>query len=397
MANNYDYVVSTGVIVPDTGQIRADVESEWKAAFGQDLPAGQETPQGIMITMETENRDSLVRNNVEVANQINPSLAGGVWLDAIWALTGGSRRGATRSMLSGVEFRGVPGITIPTGSIATVEVSNARFATIAPITLNSEGFATGDMQSVEYGPVAAAVGSLTEVASSVLGWEQVTNPTEAVLGQNVESDIASRRRRRNTLALNSNGMPESIISRIYDVSGVRSLSFRENKLFEDQEFDGITLTPKSVYVCVEGGDTNEVAQALLDSTSVGPDFNGSVEVDVTDQFSGQVYPVKFDRPIERFFHVRVTAKKSPLDLLVIIPDAIRQYVNGELDGDAGLVVNQDLSAFEIAGAIGQVEPRAFISKVEVSEDGATWTSDDIQILLNEVARLPKGLITVNLV
>lgn len=391
---NYDYVTSTGVIVPDTADIRSEVEAEWRTAFGQDLPIDPETPQGVMITMETESRDALVRNNAEVANQINPDISGGIWLDAIWSLTGGSRRGATRSRLPGVEFRGIASTLIPAGSIATVSPSGERFRTLVNILLDGSGFATSTMEAINTGPIAAAAGTLTEVASSVLGWEQVYNPSDAVLGQVVESDVASRRRRRQTLALQSNGSPEAIISRLYDTDGVRSLSFRENITNDPITIDGISIPGHYIYACVEGGSDQDVTNALFQSKAVGPGYAGSITVPVTDAASGQVYDVNFDRPVERTFQARFTVKSSPLDALNIIQNAVQSYVNGELEGDAGLVVNQNLSPFELAGAVNIVEPRIFITKVELSTDGLTWSTAEIEIKLNEVARLPKSAVQV---
>lgn len=391
---NYDYVISTGVVVPDTADIRSEVEAEWRTAFGQDLPVDPETPQGVMITMETESRDALVRNNAEVANQINPDISGGIWLDAIWSLTGGSRMGATRSRLNGVEFRGIANTLIPAGSIATVSPSGERFRTLVNILLDGTGFATSTMEAVDTGPVSASAGALNEVASSVLGWEQVYNPSDAVLGQVVESDVSSRRRRRQTLALQSNGSPEAIISRLYDTEGVRSLSFRENITNATITIDGISIPGHYIYACVEGGSDSEVANALFQSKAVGPGYTGSITVPVTDQFSGQTYDVKFDRPVERTFQARFTVKSSTLDALNIIQNAVQSYVNGELEGDAGLVVNQNLSPFELAGAVNIVEPRIFITRVELSTDGLTWSTAEITIKLNEVARLPKSAVQV---
>lgn len=88
---DYQFITSQGVIVPDTSTLRDDVENEYRSVFGQDLDVNPETPQGALITMEVENRDSVARNNAELANQINPDLAGGIFLDAIWALMGGQR------------------------------------------------------------------------------------------------------------------------------------------------------------------------------------------------------------------------------------------------------------------------------------------------------------------
>lgn len=391
---DFNYVVNTGVIVPDTSTLRDDIIAEWQAAFGQDIVVTPETPQGVIITMEVESRDAMVRNNAEVANQINPDLAGGVWLDALWALTNGSRRGASRSRLVGVEFRGSALTLIPAGSIATVEGSGAQFYTTANILLDNTGFATGTMESVDTGPIAAAPNTLAQEASSVLGWEQVTNPNAAELGRLVESDVAGRRRRRQTLALQSVALPEAIISRLYDIDGVRSLSFRENVGSTSIVIDGITLAGHSIYVCVEGGTDLEVATALLETKSLGAGWNGLVSVNVVEPASGQTYEVKFDRPIDRTFLARVSVKSSTLDAQRIVPAAIAQYVAGELEGEAGLVVGSDVSAFELAGAVNQVEPRIFVTKVELSEDGITWSSNDVAIAINEVARLSSSAITV---
>lgn len=394
---DFNYVVSTGVIVPDTSTLRDEVVAEWRSAFGQDLVVTSETPQGVIITMEVEARDAMVRNNAEVANQINPDLAGGVWLDALWALTAGSRRGASRSRLVGVEFRGTALTLIPAGSIATVQGSGAQFYTVANILLDGTGFATGTMESVNTGPIAAPINQLVEIASSVLGWEQVINPFAAELGQIVESDISSRRRRRQTLALQSVSLIEATISRLYDLDGVRSLSYRENVGDAPLVIDGITLVPHSIYVCVDGGEDTAVASALLETKSGGSAWNGSVILNLVEPSSGQIYEVKFDRPIERTFLARVTAKASTLNIQTIIPAAIALYGAGELEGEAGLVVGSDVSAFELAGAINQVEPRIFVTKVELSEDGITWSTADVPIAINEVARIPESAVSVIIV
>lgn len=384
---DYQYITSTGVILPDTSVIRDEVESEWRAAFGQDLVVTSETPQGAMITIDVESRDGMVRNNAELANQINPDIAGGIFLDAIWALTRGRRRSATRSVLSGVEFRGIPGTIIPSRSVAVVETTGARFLTSIDLVIGPAGLVTGQMVAEDTGPVAAPAGTLTQVASSVLGWEQVTNPTSAALGADRETDIASRKRRRNTLALQSISLPEAVISRVYGVDGVRSLSFRDNDTNTTQVIDGVSLAPHSVWVCVDGGEETDIATALLASKTGGAGWNGDVLVSLIEPASGQAYAVRFDRPQELNRILRITVKPTTLDAQTIILQAIQQYQSGELDSEDGLVVGEDLSPFEIAGAINEVEPRIFVKKVESSVDGLSWSTAIIDASINQVFRI----------
>ncbi|MBG3129666.1 baseplate J/gp47 family protein [Proteus mirabilis] len=393
---DYRYINNKGVILPDTATIRDEVESEFRAVFGQSINLAPETPQGALATMEVENRDAMVRNNAELANQINPDIAGGVFLDAIWALMGGQRINATHSYLSSVEFSGVPGTIIPKGSLAS-SVAGAMFETVSTLIINNTGKATGDMRAVEYGPVECGAGQLNSVASSVLGWEKVNNPTHAVVGRYAESDIKARRRRKQTLAKNTVSVAEAITSSLYELEGVNSLSFRENYTDAVLTIDGISLLPHSIYVCVEGGDSNEIAKSLLRTKTIGSAFNGEIEIGVVEPVSEQEYKVKFSRPKEVTIFCRVTVKKSAVDAQTIIPSAIEQWTRGELDGDNGLIVGREVSPFEIASAVNTVEPRLFVTKVELSLDGKVWNVALIPIAINQIARLQRGAVQVVIV
>ncbi|EQC1409762.1 baseplate J/gp47 family protein [Providencia rettgeri] len=390
---DYQFITSQGVIIPDTSKLREAVENEFKGVFGEDLDVNPETPQGALITMEVENRDAIARNNAELANQINPDLAGGIFLDAIWALMGGQRFDATHSFLTQVKFSGVAGTIIPKGSQATTRGGDI-FETTKVLILGKEGTATGDMRSLETGPIECGVGQLDKVASSVLGWETVNNPTSATLGRNAESDLQAKRRRKQTLAKNTVSVGEAITSALYELEGVRSLAYRENYTDQPMVFDAITLVPHSIYVCVEGGDKEAIARSLLRTKTLGAAFNGSEEVDVLETISGQIYPVKFDRAKEIVLFCRVTVKKATVDAQTIIPAAVESWANGDIDGEGGLVVGRDVSPFEISAGINAVEPRLFITRVELSTDGKAWSSDNYAIKLNEVARINRSAVQV---
>ncbi|MBD2779918.1 baseplate J/gp47 family protein [Xenorhabdus szentirmaii] len=390
---DYHYITRQGVIVPDTADLRGEVKNDFYAAFGQDIDLSPETPQGVLVTMETENRDAMVRNNAELANQINPDIAGGIFLDAIWALMGGSRFAATRSYLANVTFGGVPETIIPRGSQAE-SVTGAVFETLSTLIIGKDGKTTGDMRAVQSGAVECKAGHLERVASSVLGWETVNNSAHAVVGREAESDISARRRRKQTLAKNTVSVGEAITSSLYELEGVNSLSYRENTAPQIITVDGIKLLPHSVYVCMEGGDREEIARALLRTKTIGAAYNGQESVTVTERVSGQEYEIRFDRPTEKVTFCRVTVKKSPIDAQSLIPAAIEQWMRGEIDGDNGLVVGREVSPFEIAAAINAIEPRLFITKVELSQDGKTWDMGVIPIKINEVARLHRGSVQV---
>ena len=144
-----------------------------------------------------------------------------------------------------------------------------QFRTTGAVVIGSGGTVTTTMESVEYGPIPAPIGQLVNVATAVLGWETVTNPSSAALGRLEESDISARRRRYQTLALQGRSLSESIQSRVNDLKDVRSTAFRENVANTTETIDGIVMVPHSVYVAVDGGLDNEIAEALLASKSDG--------------------------------------------------------------------------------------------------------------------------------
>ena len=384
---DYEFISSLGVVVPDTADLRDQVISEWLEAFGSDLVTDPETPQGVMITAEVEARDAVARNNATLANQINPDLAGGVFLDAIWSLTRGSRRSATRSLITGAVLGGQSGTIVPSGSLASVETEGDLFRTTGSVVIGPGGTVTANLESVETGPIACGAGQLVNVATSVLGWETITNPSAAVLGRTEETDISARRRRRQTLALQGVALPEAIVSRVYAVDGVRSVVFRENITSADQTIDGVLMIPHSIFVGVSGGTDNDVAHALLETKSLGSGWNGNTTVNIVEEYSGQTYAVTFDRPAAVNVFVRVTARFNGVDAASIIPDAIEAYVAGELDGEDGFVIGGDVNPFEIAGAINQVEPRIFVTLVELSTDGVTFVITPIPISIQQIGAL----------
>lgn len=395
---SYEYIELSGTVVADTSETKTEVQDEYKEIFGDDLDLSDETPEGVLINAEVLARNGVAINNANLANQINPKLAGGIFLDAIWSLTSGLfgiRVGETRSTITGVALGGVPLTFIPQGSIATVGAGGDQFETTGDVTLDGGGSGTANFQSVEFGPIVAGIGDLDTIASGApLGWETVTNATAAVLGTEEEDDEKSRLRREDTLGLQGISVSIAVSSALNAVDGVKSSSYRENFTDTDQVIDGVFMLKHSTYSCVDGGLDSEVAAALFENKTAGANWNGAVSVNVTDDTSGQTYPVKFDRPAEIDIWERVTIAattiSNPAD---IVETAILNYANGLLDGERGYVVGANVSPFELGAAVNSASPGIFVKNVEISTDGIIYTSAEQAIEIFEVARTDATKIT----
>jgi len=403
MADVYDYIDTTGLVVPDTSVIQEDVENEYKAEFGSDLDVSPSTPQGMLIVAEVLSRVALVNNNAALANQINPDIAGGIFLDSIMALTGIQRTPASRSIVT-CELTGVAGTVVPAGSQAQTAAGDL-FELAANVTLASSAV-TAQFQSVETGPILAASGTLTTIVSNVLGWESVTNPADADQGQTTQSDVAARRYRRNTLAAQGSSLAIAMSAAVYQVEGVTSLSFRENIASTQEVIDGVTMEPHSIYMCVDGGLDLGVAEAMTSKKSGGCDYtNGASSTNisqaVTVEGSGQVIDVLFDRPDDVSIDVEITVEalgSTVADPVTAVKDAITQYASGELSDEPGLQVGTNVSPFEIAGSVVRQYPSLYVSICEIKKSsGPTFAPTEIDIDVWERASIAAGNITVTVV
>lgn len=403
----YNYIIESGLIVPDAGEINTGVQDEYKNTFGQDLVTTPNTPQGVLITSEALARIAVADNNATLANQINPNVAGGTFLDAIIYLTNPFGRTPATPSLIIATLNGVPGTIVPGGSQAyeTDSGNNNVFQTITTETIGASGFVNNvSFQSVDTGPIPSPAGALdgsANIVSVVLGWESITNSTAALLGTLTQSDVAARQQRVNTLATQGTSLPEAITSALFNITGVKSLSFLENISSTTQVIEGVTMVPHSIYVCVDGGDLNAIAQALVNSKSAGAGYNNGPgtnhDIIVVEPFSGQSMHVLFDTPLLVPVYVNVSVNIIiPLqDPQAAIKQAILDYAAGLVDNVAGLGVGQNVSPFEISGAIAIQYPGVYVQSLQISlTPVGGFSSVEIPIAKYQIASILESYIVV---
>lgn len=260
----YNFIVDTGTIVPDTSEILSEVQQEYRNVFGQDLNVNPETPQGILINSEALARSSVADNNASLANQINPNIAGGIFLDAICALTGLARTPASFTTVI-AELTGIAETTIPT-SIVAVTTTGFNFSPVAGLVIGSTGTVSGEFRCLVPGPINCAVGDLNRIASGVPGWEQITNNVAGTLGANTQSDLQLRRLRQQTLALQGQALPEAITSALNGSGLTTSLTFQENVTNSTVTLNGVSMIAHSVYVCATNSNPVVFMQIVANVT-----------------------------------------------------------------------------------------------------------------------------------
>ena len=145
------------------------------------------------------------------------------------------------------------------------------------------------------GKIEAPVNTITNIVTTINGWDSVTNTKTLSAGRNDETDTELRRRWSLSVYQKASNMLEAIQANVYRrVTGVTACVAYENTT---DIVDIYGRLPHSIEVIVDGGDEQEIAEMIFRYTCGGIDFNGDISREVVD-VANVKHIVKFNRPTE---------------------------------------------------------------------------------------------------
>ena len=288
--------------------IKTDLENALKSSFGDQINLLPESVFGQLVGIWADRLSSIWELGESVYNSQYPDTAYGTSLDNVAALSGITRLGATKSTVT-VELTGTIGTVVPAGTIFSVSGnSDARFVTLAPVTLVAGApSGTVDCEAETAGEVQAAAGTLTVIETPVFGLTSVTNPLDADVGREIETDLELRIRRATSLQIAGAGTPEAIRSRLLEVDDVTAVIVYENITMVTDP-DG--RPPKSFEVFVEGGDDQDIADTIWLAKPAGIETYGNQSTSVTDS-QGFTQTINWSRPIAVDIYLEVDLVTTP--------------------------------------------------------------------------------------
>lgn len=277
-----------------------------------------------------------------VFQQFDPTKATGPSLRALVQLNGLSAQPATPSTVV-LRVAGTPGVTIPAGQLVSDVDNTNQWVTDEDVEIDGGGIGDVGATCQTFGPVAAAIGTLTSIVTPFPGWASVTNLAEASLGRDAETDTELRlRRARSTLAPAASPV-ESVYANLANVPGVTYVRvYQNNTLVTDVR----GVPPKSVAAVVVGGADLDIAYVLLARTGVSAAWFGNTTVNLFD-VQNEPYAVRFTRPTPKLIYVRVeiqiyNTNIFPADGIDQIKQAIIDYAEG---GAPALGIDDGFSEF----------------------------------------------------
>lgn len=375
-------------------EILEDLRLGFKAIFGNNLNVDPSSPDGQIIGVVAAAFSELWEISEGSYNAFNPSIATNAALTNLVQLNGITRLIAVPSVTT-LEVTGNSNTVIPAGSRVTASDGSSTFTTDVQITIGGTGTNQVAATCTVTGPTNAVAGSLTVIDTPVTGWASVTNPFDAVLGEDEESDSDLRARRVRSVARPAQAIVDAILAEILAVPGVTEAFLYEN---DTNATDVNTGTVAKSFQCVvRGGTDDDVAYAIFREKPVGILAFGTTIVDIFDS-QGFPHTIGITRPTEIPIYVIVDItvydQSFSGDRQAAIKQAIVDFAAGDLIFGRGFGVNDAIINSELYIPVNTVTGITVDSLLQGIAASPTL-SDDIPIAFNEIGTFDVANIIVN--
>jgi hypothetical protein len=315
-------VTPTGVIVPTFQEIANDLAADQNANVDPNLLTAVQNGDGVspnlnatFVNAISEAYDSIAT----LADALDREKAEFERLDVVGSLSGTTRNVATKSAFTGTHRISVnlnAGVTLPAGSqFSVIDHPEFLYETLTDVT-NSGGSPADEgveAKALATGPTPGNSGTATVIRTPVVGWNSVTNPTDVILGKNVEVDQPYRVRQVNELRGGS-AATDAIRSALLKMKDSDDPSVQPIieafVIANDQDFTVNNVPPHGIEAVIWDGPgaiakVADVAQVLFTQTDPGSVLVGSLIHLVTDSYGFQ-RTIRFSRPTQRTVSIRAT-------------------------------------------------------------------------------------------
>jgi uncharacterized phage protein gp47/JayE len=301
---------ATGFTPRTVDELRALLEDRVRTRLGATTDVSAESLVGQLIAVCATVYGELWEGLEAVYAARDPRGTTGAALESLAALCPGiARDGATKGTVT-LRLNVAAATTIPAGAVAHVTGEPGSRWVTTEAAVNAAGTAANvdvEAEAELAGRYLAPAGTITVIATPVSGWNSVTNPEDAVEGQDVESYTAMRARRERTLQRAGSSPLNAIAAQVAEVTGVTDCLAWENTT---SYVDADGRPPGSVEVMVLGGTDAAIATAILAAKAGGIRTHGTDSATVADA-NGQSREISFSRPDDVDVYVTLAVTTDP--------------------------------------------------------------------------------------
>ena len=344
-------ITPEGVASRTMQQYTSDLQERFLQALNlTDLNFDVETPQGQLISVLAAALARIDQEMIDLYGAGSLLTAVGQQLDGLVALFSIYRLPARVSTAT-LTFTGSAGTQVPTNT--SVRSSQGDLFTTTEVGTIAAGATTVDIpvSSIETGRIFVGANSINDLVSGVAGITAVTNASEGVIGRDVETDSQLRNRFVLTAAANSFGSVDAIRANVLRLGDVEFCVVRDNPSASEITVGTTAIAAYSVLVVVEGGEDEDVAEAILRKKPAGTPTVGTTSVE-SRSISGVIETVRFTRvaplPVAVTLTIDTDASYAGATTQLII-QALVDYVDRLGPGE---VLDEDRAKAEVLGFEG---------------------------------------------
>lgn len=360
-----------------TDEIQAEYVTLFKQIF-KDINTEPSTPAGQLITYLTELDTRAITTQQDILNYF--FLGGSGKMLDLWAYN--QYRIKRKKGLNGsvsIDISGVPFTKIPKG----FKVSDGENVYILEndTQIMYDGKVSAQFIAETPNETISLSNKVTQIVTSIVGVERVTNPAPSVAGILTENDSALYLRCQQYGSIFKNSSFASILANVSQVKGVTKIGGYENVSDNQETFLGFVLKPHSFVIVVQGGDDKEIAQTIAQCKPPGSAMNGNTEIELLVNDKKITYA--FQRPKLVKLKIDVSCDlnlNSPNTYADLVKDAILNYINTIGIGD--FISQPALSQSIVSEANG-----FGIKDVKLGKKDSGTSYSPIQLNLDELATI----------
>ncbi len=380
-------------------ELLAEVEAEQRANIDPGIDTTLFSLVGQLNAVIGSKLAELWELGQDLYDMLDPDKVEDAAQDALYLLTGSLRKPATKSTVTAT-VNLEPGASIAIGDAVASVLGNptARFVNTEPMVNAGDSADDFDVlfEAEATGPVFANDGTLTVIETPQTGWNSITNPEDADVGENIESNAAYRLRRETELAAPGGATLIGSRADLSRLDGVEAVDILENT---GSVVNGDGLPPHSFEAIVHGtASDQDIAESIFSNKPAGIEAYGSTVVTVTDS-EGIEHSIGFSEPDERSVYIAIEVEvdadydddddHDALKAAIVNASTDVTSANYLAPGDdlyAGRII---CAALEQPGVLNARVGLAF-SSITVPEDG----DEKLVIARREIAVLDDGRIDV---
>lgn len=383
-------ITAAGISAPSYDAAYLWLVAQYQAIYGTDVILTADTQDGQWLAILAQAITDVNAAAIAVYNSFSPVTAQGTGLASVVKINGLQKKIASNSSCP-VTITGTAGTTISDGLVKDDAGLTWSLPTTVVIPAESSIVVTATCQTA--GAVAAAVGSITTIATPTRGWLSATNAAAASPGSDGESDAALRARQSRSTALPAVTPMESIAAAVEQLPGVTRVNYSHNDTGITND-DGVPA--HSFCLVVEGGDASAIAQTIA-ANKLGAGTYGSISRTVIDS-RGVPSIIKYDTPTGKRIVVDISIKPLPGYTVGIgnaIISAVAAYITGLNIGSEVDLNNVIAAAIDGAGARSTF--RLPPGNLSMCIYGDSLAAADIPIAFNEDATCATSDVSLSLI